>query len=89
MDNWRILEERLITPIAQGGNFLAQNAPEVWDVYDGTTLTFFLGEHGGDPWQFVEFLDINYTTGFNLKSGTRVKVPQVKPENQFPRHWQA
>jgi hypothetical protein len=83
------LEERMATPVAQGGSFLTSDVPEAWEVYDGTTLTYFLVQHGGDPWQFIEFLDLNHTTGFNLKSGTRVRVPQAKPENQFPRHWQA
>ncbi len=85
-NNFDKLEHRLLTPIAQGGTFLNPAVSEKTYVYNGTLLTYFLATHGGDPFAYLEFLKLNHTTGFQLKDGTRVRVPQIDPYSGFQRH---
>lgn len=83
------LEKRLLTPVAEGGTFLNPEVPEELHTYNGTLLTYFLATHGGDPFAYIEFLNLNRITVFDLEEGMLVRVPQIEAFQGFSRHSEA
>jgi hypothetical protein len=85
-DNFSALQEPLVSPVAVKGSFIPQSGNVRTVAYDDTLIPYFLWKHGGDPDRITEFLKVNKTTVWDLRSGMRVIVPQVGSENTFPLH---
>ncbi len=68
-----------------------QGTPVVKAIYDGTLLTSFIHENGGDYTQYPQFLVQNRIGSVfdDLEEGLQVVVSQEKASNQFSRHPEA
>jgi hypothetical protein len=91
LNAWDTLSRRIYsTPVVTYGAPVDQGSPVIKTVYDGTLLTSFIHENGGDFTQYPQFLvDNRIGSVFELEEGTQVVVNQAKVSNQFSRHAEA
>ena len=90
--SWESLSRRMYsTPVVTYGAPVDQGEPVVKAVYDGTLLTSFIHENGGDYTQYPQFLVQNRVGSVfeDLEEGQQVVVSQGKASNQFSQHPEA
>ncbi len=91
-NQWESLSRRIYsTPVVTYGAPVDQGTPVVKAIYDGTLLTSFIHENGGDYTQYPQFLVQNRIGSVfdDLEEGLEVVVSQEKASNQFSQHPEA